>query len=83
MLKEESLLNNKEYPLVLDAPFSKLGNEPRKKIATIIPEFAPQIIIMTKDDLQDDFLPEKIGKIYTIVSNDQQNVAYIEEGANL
>lgn len=80
LLREEEILSNKEYPLVLDAPFSKLGEEPRQKVIDTIPEYAPQIIILSKDNLQECFGEDKIGKVYTIQSNIEQNVARIEEG---
>lgn len=79
LLREKEILANKEYPLVLDAPFSKLGDEPRQKVIDTIPEYAPQIIILSKDNLQDAF-GDKIGRVYTIQSNAEQNVASIEEG---
>lgn len=80
LLSEEEILKNKEYPLVLDAPFSKLGEEPRQKVVDTIPEYAPQIILLSKDNLQDVFAPEQIGRVYTIISNSEQNIAKIEEG---
>ena len=80
LLREEEILSNKEYPLVLDAPFSKLGDMPRQSVIETIPEYAPQIILLSKDNLQDCFGDERIGKVYTIVSNAEQNVARIEEG---
>ena len=80
LLSEENILSNKEFPLVLDAPFSKLGVGPRQKVIDIIPEYAPQIIIMSKDDLQDSFGKDRIGKVYTITSNAEQNIAEIKEG---
>lgn len=80
LLREEEILANKEYPLVLDAPFSKLGDGPRQKVIDTIPEYAPQIIILSKDNLQNCFNSDKIGKVYTIQSNKEQNVATIEEG---
>ena len=80
LLREEEILSNKEYPLVLDAPFSKLGEEPRQKVIDTIPEYAPQIIILSKDNLQECFGEDRIGKVYTIQSNMEQNVARIEEG---
>lgn len=80
LLSEEEILKNKEYPLVLDAPFSKLGEEPRQKVIDTIPAYAPQIILLSKDNLQEAFAPEQIGKVYTIISNAEQNVAKIEEG---
>ena len=80
LLKDENILSNKEFPLVLDAPFSKLGIGPRQKVIDIIPDYAPQIIIMSKDDLQSSFGKDKIGKVYTITSNAEQNIAEIKEG---
>lgn len=80
LLREEEILSNKEYPLVLDAPFSKLGDTPRQKVIETIPAYAPQIILLSKDNLQDCFEENQIGRVYTIVSNDEQNVARIEEG---
>lgn len=80
LLKEEEILQNKEYPLVLDAPFSKLGDEPRQRVIDTIPRYAPQIILLSKDNLQNDFSEDMIGKVWTIVSNDEQNVAEIREG---
>ena len=65
---------------MLDAPFSKLGDEPRQKVIDTIPDYAPQIIILSKDNLQDCFGEDRIGRVYTIVSNEEQNIAKIEEG---
>ena len=80
LLQEEDALKNKEYPLVLDGPFSKLGNDHKQNVIDTIPKFAPQIIIFSKDSLQDNFNQEDLGYIWTIKSNDEKNVAKIEEG---
>ena len=80
VLKTEELLSNKEYPLVLDAPFSKLDSETRSKVVKVLPNYAPQIIIFSKDDLRNEFEEDKIGNVYTITSNDEQNVAEVKEG---
>lgn len=80
LLSEEKILKNKEYPLVLDAPFSKLGDEPRQRVIDTIPQYAPQIILLSKDNLQNDFNNDMLGKVWTIVSNEEQNVAEIKEG---
>ena len=64
----------------MDAPFSKLGDLPRQKVIDTIPEYAPQIILFSKDNLQECFEQDKIGNVYTIVSNAEQNVARVEEG---
>lgn len=80
LLKKVDSLNSKEYPLVLDGPFSKLGDEHRKNVINTIPDYAPQIIIFSKDNLQSDFAENKIGKVWTIKSNAEKNVSSVKEG---
>lgn len=82
MLSKDKTLENKEYPLVLDGPFSKLDPDQRQNVIDTIPEFAPQVILFSKDDLTDCFAsqPNKIGRVWTIQSNAEKNVATIEEG---
>lgn len=46
----------------------------------MIPQFAPQVILFSKDDLHGVFDEEHIGRVYTIVSNEEKNIAKIEEG---
>lgn len=80
MLRSEKELSSKEYPLVLDGPFSKLDPDQRQNVVNVIPEFAPQVILFSKDDLHDVFDEEQIGRVWTILSNEEKNVAHIEEG---
>lgn len=80
MLKSEEHLSDKEYPLVLDGPFSKLDPTKIQNVVDVIPQFAPQVILFSKDSLQDIFAPEQIGRVWTISSNIEQNVAKIKEG---
>lgn len=80
MLRSEESLSAKEYPLVLDGPFSKLDPDQRQNVVNMIPQFAPQVILFTKDDLHAVFAEENIGRVWTIVSNEEKNVARIEEG---
>lgn len=80
MLQGEDHLRSKEYPLILDGPFSKLDPDQRQNVVNMLPEFAPQVIVFSKDELHDVFAQENIGKVWTIVSNDEKNVARIEEG---
>ncbi len=80
MLKSEDDLREKEYPLILDGPFSKLDPEQRQNVVNTIPDFAPQVIIFSKDDLHDVFEQDAIGRVWTIVSNEEKNVAKVEEG---
>lgn len=80
LLKTEERLSDKEYPLVLDGPFSKLDPDQRQNVIDTIPAFAPQVILFSKDDLNAYFSPEVIGKVWTIESNREKNVAQIKEG---
>lgn len=80
MLKSEEGLADKEYPLILDGPFSKLDPDQRQNVVDVIPNFAPQVILFSKDSLQEVFAPEQIGRIYTIASNDEKNIASVKEG---
>lgn len=80
MLKDDQSLQEKEYPLVLDGPFSKLDPDQRQNVVNMLPEFAPQVIIFSKDDLHDVFSPDNIGRVWTIQSNDEKNIASVEEG---
>lgn len=80
MLQSEESLSAKEYPLVLDGPFSKLDHDQRQNVIDMIPEFAPQVILFSKDDLHEVFSPDNIGRVWTIMSNDEKNVAEVKEG---
>ena len=80
MLRSEDHLKAKEYPLVLDGPFSKLDPDQRQNVVDMLPTFAPQVILFSKDDLNGIFADESIGRVWTIVSNDEKNVARVEEG---
>lgn len=80
MLKDDEGLNTKEYPLVLDGPFSKLDRDQRQNVVNMLPEFAPQVIVFSKDDLHDVISPANIGRVWTIQSNDEKNIATVEEG---
>ena len=80
LLQSQDSLSNKEYPLVLDGPFSKLDPDQRQNVIDTIPQFAPQIILFSKDDLNDVICPDKLGRVWTIVSNSEKNEAHVEEG---
>ena len=82
LLREEEILSNKEYPLVLDAPFSfsKLDADQRQNVVNAIPSFAPQVILFSKDDLENVFDKNAVGRIWTIESNEEKNVATVQEG---
>lgn len=80
MLQSEQKLASKEYPLVLDGPFSKLDEDQKRNVINNLPDFAPQVILFSKDDLHGVFPPENIGRVWTIESNHEKNVAKITEG---
>lgn len=80
VLKSHEKLAGKEYPLILDGPFSKLDEIQKRNVVNILPQFAPQMIIFSKDSLQDYFDTDNVGKIWTIVSNAEKNNAEIKEG---
>ncbi len=80
LLQDEEKLSHKEFPLILDGPFSKLDPEQRQNVVDTIPEFAPQVILFSKDDLSDVIREEKVGRIWTIQSNAEKNVAVVKEG---
>ena len=80
LLRSQDSLSNKEYPLVLDGPFSKLDPDQRQNVIDTIPQFAPQVILFSKDDLNDIISPEMLGRVWTIESNLEKNVATVKEG---
>lgn len=80
VLKSHEKLKGKEYPLVLDGPFSKLDEEQKRNVLTVIPQYAPQVIIFSKDPLEDFVEDGTIGKTWTISSNEEKNYAAVEEG---
>lgn len=80
VLKSHDKLVGKEYPLILDGPFSKLDEKQKRNVATVIPQYAPQVVIFSKDSLNGFVDSGKVGKVWTIVSNEEKNNAVIEEG---
>ncbi len=80
LVTSEGEFDGKEYPLVLDGPFSKLDIDQRQNVIDCIPQFAPQIILFSKDDLQEYIAPEVLGRVYTIHSNEEKNVSEVREG---
>ena len=80
VLQTHDRFRGREYPLVLDGPFSKLDPQQKKNVLETLPKYANQVIILSKDPLQDAIDPDSVGKIYTIKSNDEKNYAEIKEG---
>lgn len=80
LLKKNQGLNFKEFPLVLDGPFSKLDQDQRQNVVDMLPKFAPQVILFSKDDLHSVIRPDNIGRVWTIQSNEEKNIATVKEG---
>ncbi len=80
VLKDHEKLSGKEYPLILDGPFSKLDDEQKRNVVTEIPRYAPQVVIFSKDPLEKFIDEGVIGKTWTIQSNDEKNYAVVREG---
>lgn len=80
LLQSVEDLREKEFPLVLDAPFSKLDAENEQSVVETVPTFAPQLILFSKDTLEDKFDPDVVGKKWTIMSNAEKNISVVREG---
>lgn len=80
LLQEITGLKEKEFPLVLDGPFSKLDALHRQKVIDVIPNCVPQIILFSKDDINSCFKGQGIKHVWTIYSNDERNISYVKKG---
>lgn len=67
-------------PIVLDGPFSKLGDENIQLVAACLPQFAEQVILfMLKKDWEYTKLDEYVGAKYCIQKETEQSFARIEK----
>lgn len=82
LLADVPELKDKEFPLILDGPFSKLDVIQRQNVINTIPAYAPQVILFSKDDINGCFGENGIENVWTIYSNAERNVSYIEKGYN-
>ena len=80
LLGEIPSLCDKEFPLVLDGPFSKLDAQHRQNVIDTIPSYAPQVILFSKDDINDCFGDHVPSNIWTIYSNEDRHISRIERG---
>lgn len=68
-------------PIVLDGPFSKLGQENIGLISNVLPEISEQVIIfMLKKDWDYTGLDEYVGRRYVIEKKPEESYAAIKEG---
>lgn len=80
LLREIPSLSDKEFPLVLDGPFSKLDAQHRQNVIDTIPSYAPQVILFSKDDINDCFGGKGPDYVWTIYSNDDKHVSKVKFG---
>ena len=79
--RDDEMLLTESYPLVMDAPMSKLDKKRIEAICEVVPRIAEQTIIMIKDtdgELAKEFLEPKIGVEYAIVSIEAERESAIE-----
>ena len=79
---EDEMLLTEAYPLVMDAPMSKLDKKRIAAICDVVPKIAEQVIIMIKDtdgELAREYLSSRIGEEYSIVSVEPERLSSIEK----
>ncbi|MCI8484418.1 MAG: AAA family ATPase [Lachnospiraceae bacterium] len=80
---EKSLLEsqgNDTLPIVLDGPFSKLGDENIRLISKVLPEVSEQVILfMLKKDWKYTNLDEFVGNTYVIEKDPEKSYASIKK----
>ncbi len=75
-----AMQENDTLPIVLDSPFSKLGDENIRLIAKALPEVSEQVIIfMLKKDWGYTGLDEYVGKAYYIEKEAEKSYATIRK----
>ena len=80
LLSENSGLPGEQLPIVLDGPFSKLGEENIPLIAQALPSAAEQVIIFMLDkDWKYTGLDEYVGSRYHIDKNPEDNFASVRK----
>ena len=75
---------DESYPLVMDAPMSKLDKKRIKAVCEVLPKIAEQAVILIKDtdgDLARKYLQDRIGVEYSIVSIEPERQSCFERRA--
>ena len=73
-------LKGKEFPLVLDGPFSKMDAKHRQNVIDTIPAYSPQVILFSKDDINSCFGGDGPQNVWTIYSNKGRNISTVKRG---
>ena len=80
LLRQIPSLSDKEFPLVLDGPFSKLDAYHRQNVIDTIPAYAPQVILFSKDDIHNCFNSCDPVSEWTIYSNEDRHISHVVAG---
>ena len=80
LLGDAPELKGKEFPLVLDGPFSKLDATHRQNVIDTIPAYSPQVILFSKDDINSCFGEDGPPNVWTIYSNKGRNISTVKRG---
>ena len=73
------------FPIVMDAPFTKLSDEPKENITRTIPDIANQLILfLTDQELKNDEeawrnLKPRIGTVYELDFDDEESITRIKQ----
>ena len=71
---------NDALPIVLDGPFSKLGEENISLVANVLPKVSEQVIVfMLRKDWAYTGLDEYVGAEYSIDKNPEESFASIRK----
>lgn len=79
--QDDDMLLTEAYPLVMDAPMSKLDKKRIEAVCEVVPRIAEQTIIMIKDtdgELARDFLSDRMGIEYKVISVEPERYSKIE-----
>ncbi len=73
---------NGDFPVIIDAPFSKTDENQLKHIVDVIPEIVPQVAMFTFDVYRIKEFADlnKFGDLWIIHTNDEQTVSKISKG---
>ena len=74
-------MENEPFPIVMDTPFGRLAEEPRKNITKTIPEIADQLILFVTDtelggEARNNLKP-RIGKEYSLQFDQETSITTI------
>lgn len=70
--------SDKEFPIIVDAPFSHCDPEQSNRVFNVLPTIVPQVIMLTfATDIKNSLNEEKVGNCYILKSNEEQTMTDI------